>query len=371
MNRPPEAVSSIARTDAPSNLSTPTTQGPVKDVVLQEATTRPTVSPAGREPARALRRERIMQGVHESTTPATPELTEAEEPLIGRVVSGRYRVLERIGRGGMGVVYRVEHVELGKVLAMKVLSGAAGRDPTVAARFQREARLVSKLFDPHTVQVSDYGVSDGVTWIVMQLISGKDLSRVLAEEGRLRASRVAMIVDGVCRSLSEAHALGIVHRDIKPSNIMLTDAGGVMVLDFGLAKMRDCHDLITLSAAGVVVGTPGYMSPDQAMGDDMDGRADIYGIGATMFRMLVGYPPFSGGSPAELCVRQLCEPPPCPHRAAPELGIPPALSEVVRHALEPKRERRYANAEELRAAVHAAVYDPEDSVVFPLVRRTG
>ncbi len=292
-------------------------------------------------------------------------------PLVGRIIDQRYRVLSCLGRGGMGVVYLVQHVELGKPLALKALSGGASRDSTMAARFKREARLVSKLSDPHTVQVFDYGVTDGVTWMVMQLVPGSDLSRLLTEHGTFAAPRLAKVVDGVCRSLSEAHALGIVHRDIKPGNIMLTDADEAVVLDFGLAKLRDSREFNTLSARGVVVGTPGYMSPDQALGAELDARADIYSLGAVMYRMLVGRAPFSGGTVAELCLRQMHERPLAPHLAAPRAEISMALSDVVMRALEPDPDCRYQSAEALRRAVLAAVYQGDDDVVFPLVRRAS
>jgi serine/threonine-protein kinase len=289
-------------------------------------------------------------------------------PLIGRIIDRRYRVLDCLGKGGMGVVYRVQHVELGKILAIKVLSAGAGPDSTMAARFKREARLVSKLSDPHTVQVFDYGVSDGVTWMVMQLVSGSDLSRLLRKQGVFEAARVAQVVDGVCRSLSEAHSLGIVHRDIKPGNIMLTEADEAVVLDFGLAKLRDSRESNQLSARGTVIGTPGYMSPDQAMGSELDARADIYSLGAVMYRMLVGRAPFRGGTAAEMCLRQLQERPLSPHLAR---GVPIPLSDAVMRALEPEPDRRYQSAEALRRAVLAAAYQTDDDVVFPLVRRAS
>ena len=235
----------------------------------------------------------------------------------------------------------------------------------MAARFKREARLVSKLSDPHTVQVFDYGVSDGVTWMVMQLVSGSDLSRLLRKQGVFEAARVAQVVDGVCRSLSEAHSLGIVHRDIEPGNIMLTEADEAVVLDFGLAKLRDSRESNQLSAPGDRDWHAGLHVSRQSshgLGGQLDARADIYSLGAVMYRMLVGRAPFRGGTAAEMCLRQLQERPLSPHLAR---GVPIPLSDAVMRALEPEPDRRYQSAEALRRAVLAAAYQTTTTSCSP------
>jgi len=318
--------------------------------------------------------------------PLPPEVDRAHhepDPLIGFVVAGRYRITKLLGRGGMGVVYEVEHVELGKVMAMKLLSGELAKRPEVARRFAQEALLASQLSDPHSVQVFDYGVSDGLAWLVMQRIAGRTLARVLRDEGPLGAERVARLVVGITSSLAEAHERGIVHRDIKPGNVMVTSgvAAGeqAIVLDFGLAKLKSAGPS-DLSGRGMVVGTPSYMPPEQVRAEPLDGRADLYALGAVMYRALTGVAPFEGKTSADVCVRQVRELPIPPHVRAPHLGIPLALSWVVMRALEKRPEDRFQSAQEMRAAVLEALgwlepdpaldaEDGGDNLTILLVRR--
>ncbi len=307
------------------------------------------------------------------------------DPLIGFVVAGRYRILERIGHGGMGVVYKVEHVDIGKLLAMKVLSGDLSRQPAIIRRFKREALLASKLASPNTVQVFDYGTTQGLTWLVMKLVDGVDLSRLLRKVGPLSFGRIERIVSDVCRSLTEAHAQGIVHRDIKPGNIMLTGMGtryeAATVLDFGLAKLRSAHELNDISAKGSVMGTPGYMAPEQVRSRAVDSRTDVYGVGAVVYRLLTGRPPFVGPSSPEICALQLRQLPVPPHLRAPDRDIPVAVSAVVMRALSIDPDDRFETPNALYGALLDAIADTETEVVeaevfegdaekaFPLVRR--
>jgi len=197
------------------------------------------------------------------------------DPLVGAVVGERYRIVARIGSGGMGAVYRVEHVQLGKVAAMKLLHGELTRDPQMVRRFSREARAVSRLTSPNTVSVFDFGRSGTFVYIVMELLSGMDLARLLHEQGPLPAWRVASVVRQVAASLAEAHGKGIVHRDLKPQNLFVLDPHGgpderIKVLDFGLAKAAEGRDdSLELTQAGVVMGTPHYMSPEQIREGDV------------------------------------------------------------------------------------------------------
>jgi serine/threonine-protein kinase len=276
------------------------------------------------------------------------------DPLIGRVVADRYRILEAIGRGGMGIVYKVEHTRIGKLLAMKLLTGELSSNPEVVRRFKREALAASKLQSPNTVQVFDFGVSDGLTYLVMELVSGDNLGRVLRAGGPMPFARLGKIVVQVCSSLAEAHRRGIVHRDIKPENIMLVsgESGGdvAKVLDFGLAKLRETEALGEVTGQGVILGTPFYMAPEQIRGDEVDARTDVYSVGALMYRMLTGHHPF-GGTPMSVLEKHLHESPIPPCDRAPELGIPASVSRIVMRALRKNPVDRFQRAEDLRAAL--------------------
>jgi serine/threonine-protein kinase len=312
-----------------------------------------------------------------------PEPVVEGDPLIGFVVAGRYRIVARLGSGAMGVVYEVEHVELGKLLAMKLLSGEIAHAGPTVRRFKREALLASRLSSPYTAQVFDFGTTDGLTWLVMELVRGADLARVIRDEGPLAAPRLARLVGHVCAALGEAHALGIVHRDIKPGNLMITrDAAGseiAKVLDFGLAKLRDMPVVTDVSAAGMVLGTPFYMAPEQIQGGAVDGRTDVYALGAVLYRALTGEPVFKGSSPADVCARHMVEDPIAPHVRAPDLAIPEAVSAVVLRALAKSPGARWPDVEALRRALDEAVVGapvPDDapgdagavtSVAAPLV----
>ena len=300
----------------------------------------------------------------------------APDPLIGRVIADRYRIVGHVGRGGMGVVYKVEHLRIGKLMAMKLLTGELSRNREVVRRFKREALAASRLTSVNTVQVWDFGHSDGLTYLVMELVAGEDLGKVLKREGPLPFHRVAQIAVQVCNSMREAHERGIVHRDIKPENIIILNPNGaveasadesgahtearqltdlVKVLDFGLAKLHDEERPHTneVTTTGAIVGTPFYMSPEQIRGEVVDGRADIYALGAVMYRALTGLPPFSAPTPMAVLTQHLIEPLIPPHERTPELNIPREASDIIVKAMEKDREKRYGSAAELREAVIA------------------
>ena len=295
------------------------------------------------------------------TNVSVPDVSEAEErraaadPLIGLVVADRYRILSVLGVGGMGVVYKVEHIHIGKLMAMKLLSGALSRDPVVIKRFKREALAASRLSHPNTVQVFDYGEDDHLTYLVMELVAGEDLARVLRADGPLPVARVARLMVQVCGSLAEAHAAGIVHRDLKPENVMLVRSRDgkeelPKVCDFGVAKLRggpEGSNDATQDKA--VVGTPYYMSPEQIRGDeDVDARADIYALGAMMYRLVTGRPPFEGQSPLVVFAKHLTETPVPPSERAPDAGIPRTVDTIVLRAMARDRNARYASVEALQ-----------------------
>jgi eukaryotic-like serine/threonine-protein kinase len=275
------------------------------------------------------------------------------DPLIGVVVADRYRILEGLGRGGMGIVYKVEHTRIGKLLAMKLLTGELSRNPEVVRRFKHEALTVSKLSSPNTVQVFDFGVSDGLTYLVMELVAGEDLGRTLRAGGPMPFARIGKILVQVCNSLAEAHQKGIVHRDIKPENIMLMRAKDgtdlAKVLDFGLAKIREGSDLNDVTSQGAIVGTPYFMAPEQVRGEAVDSRTDLYALGALMYRALTGHYPFNGPTPMSVFTKHLTEAPMPLSERAPELAIPLRVNDLVLRALSKSPGDRFQRVEDLQA----------------------
>ncbi|MCC6521132.1 MAG: serine/threonine protein kinase [Polyangiaceae bacterium] len=274
------------------------------------------------------------------------------DPLIGMVVADRYRIVNLLGRGGMGIVYRVEHVRIGKLLAMKLLAGELSANKEIVRRFKQEALTVSKLSSAHTVQVFDYGVWQHMTYLVMELVEGRDLGRLARRDGPLPFERLGRLMVQVCSSLSEAHRKGIVHRDIKPENIMVLDAPGgtelAKVLDFGLAKLREGHELNEVTTQGAVIGTPYYMSPEQVLGEQVDGRSDIYSLGGVMFRALTGTYPFTAGSPMGMFTKHLTEPPPLAAERVPELHIPLGVSALVHRCMQKSPADRFQTVDDVR-----------------------
>jgi eukaryotic-like serine/threonine-protein kinase len=286
------------------------------------------------------------------------------DPLLGMTIADRYRIVDRLGRGGMGVVYRVEHVQIGKSMAMKLLTGEVSRRQELVRRFKREALLASKLSHPNTVQVFDFGQADGLTYLVMELVPGRDLGGIADEEGALDVGRVLRLVTQMCGSLSEAHHLGIVHRDIKPENVLVVTAHDgrtelAKLCDFGLAKLRQGDpDGGNVTMAGSIVGTPYYMSPEQIRGDDVDLRTDIYSLGALMYHLVTGSPPFRGENAMAVLTRHITDEVEPAHQRAPDRAIPLGVSAVIARALSKARDDRYASVDDLRAEIVAELGSP-------------
>jgi serine/threonine-protein kinase len=277
------------------------------------------------------------------------------DPLLGRVIAERYRIEELLGRGGMGVVYRVEHVRMGKLMAMKLLHGALARDKDVVKRFAREAEAVSRLDHPNTVQVFDFGQSEGMMYLVMEYLPGRDLGQLIKDEGGLPFDRVARIAAQVCASVAQAHALGIVHRDLKPENVMVLEDRAlpdfVKVLDFGLAKLREHEEAgdKSITRAGSILGTPYYMAPEHIRGERVDARSDVYAMGALIYKALTGVPPFWAATPVGVLTLHLTEDVEAPSQRARALDIPPEADGIVLKAMAKDPRDRHADMEELRA----------------------
>jgi len=281
----------------------------------------------------------------------------ADDSLIGFVLADKYRVVRQIGRGGMGIVYEGEHVGLGKRVAIKLKLEKYANDAEALTRFQREALAASRIGSAHIIDVSDIGTApDGRAFVVMELLEGSPLSRVLETGGPMAPVRAIHIMRQVLRAVGAAHDKAIVHRDLKPDNIFLVDKDGqrdfVKLLDFGISKVID-PDLevaaTKLTTTGVVIGTPLYMAPEQALGSEVDHRADIYACGVILYEMLAGRPPFDGATYAVLVGKLLTQEP--DHLAAVRSGLPAALVAAVHRALDKEPSNRFASAEMFAASL--------------------
>ena len=283
--------------------------------------------------------------------------------MIGRTVS-HYRILEKLGEGGMGVVYIAEDTVLGRRVAIKTLTAKTTPDyDHFHSRFLREARAVSALSHPHIATIYDYGeTEEGQPYIVMELVKGQTLSELMIKEN-LTIPRSIEIIKQVAEALAEAHRQGIIHRDIKPSNVAINERGSVKVLDFGLAKQVDLGPLSaedperqTLlsnkTREGVIVGTPMYLSPEQALGADIDARSDLFTLGTLLYECVAGHPPFVGKSPVEICTKIIRDDPPPPSQLNPNVSR--ELDRITLKALAKKPGARFQTADEMAEALASA-----------------
>ena len=237
-----------------------------------------------------------------------------EPDLIGTVLEDKYDIRSKLGEGGMGTVYLAHQASMGRDVAIKVLRPEYSHNRLAIKRFHREARAASRLAHPNTITVYDSGQSeDGLLYQVIEYLKGKPLSDILEDEGALKPHRAIRIVAQICDSLAEAHEAGIIHRDLKPENIFIEEKYGnpefVKVLDFGIAKIAD-GDVTQATATGMICGTPSYMSPEQAMGRELDGRSDIYSLGVLFWELLEDQRPFLGNTPMEVMLKHINEPVP-------------------------------------------------------------
>jgi len=278
------------------------------------------------------------------------------DPLIGAVVGERYRIVSRIGVGGMGAVYRAEHTMMRRDLAIKVLLSELGGREEFARRFEREAESASRLTHPNIITVTDFGrTPDGSLFLAMEFLAGESLTSVISQ-GPLPRPRALAIVRQILRALDHAHAAGVVHRDLKPDNIMLVERDGqrdvVKILDFGIAKVTEpASGGEVLTQAGVIFGTPEYLSPEQAVGEAVDARADLYAAGVILYEMLVGRRPFESEDKVKIISMHLSHAPPRMRDVNPAVDVPPALEQVVLQAMEKHRENRFASATALLQAL--------------------
>lgn len=276
--------------------------------------------------------------------------------MIGKVLAGRFRIIERLGQGGMGCVYKAIHVQMDRVCAIKLLLPLAGEQESARARFRREAKMSSRIDSPNAATIYDFGEAEpGQFYLAMEYIEGESLATLLSREKRLPLQRVVDITNQIARALSAAHALGIVHRDLKPANIMLTRRDGnelVKVLDFGIAKTITDDDTDRLTLTGYMLGTPTFMSPEQVLGEPIDSRSDIYSLAIMVYEMLSGSLPFEGKNAQTLIMNRVHGEPRPLRAAAPFLTA--EIEQVVMRGLEREPARRITDVDQFAASLSSA-----------------
>ena len=290
------------------------------------------------------------------------------DALFGQVLADRYRVLDLIGKGGMGKVYLAEHVALGKRVAVKVLNPAYTHRPDQVKRFLREAQAASTINHENVIDITDFGeMANGSVFFAMEHLQGDDLGKLLKKNGALSWPRARRILLQICRALQAAHAHGIIHRDMKPENIFIIHRNGmrdfVKVLDFGIAKFLEENRQVshTLTQAGALIGTPEYMAPEQVQGEAADVRMDIYAVGCIMYQLLTGQLPFSDKTMFGVLSQQVNVKPVPPRQLTPDADIPPEVEVIILKAMEKERPNRFQSMAELIEALVAAPRGTSDA----------
>jgi len=281
------------------------------------------------------------------------------DPYLGRDIAGQFRVIEKIGSGGMGAVYKAEQPEMRRFVAIKILHSRYLSRKDLVTRFKREARAMSHLSHPNTARVFLYGqLEDGACYFVMEYLEGRNLAQTVRREGPMEPNRAINVMIQACGALEEAHRSGIVHRDLKPENIFLTAQGGIedfpKLLDFGLAKISERQmrpGSLILTQEGMVFGTPEFMSPEQARGETLDGRSDIYSLGIILYELLTGKLPFEAGQPMEYIQKHIKEPPIPLAERMPDREFPRGLEEVLMKTLAKDPAHRFQSASEMANAL--------------------
>ena len=302
------------------------------------------------EPAAALetlKKLALLEPTRDGLTERIEELSQQSRSgrTLRDLTPDRYQVLKELAAGGMGCVYLARDVALERFVALKVLSDAWRENPDLRERFVREARVAAQLAHPNIVAVHDVGDDDGRPYMALEYVEGRDLSALLKERGKLPPDEALPILLAVARALDAAHALGIVHRDVKPGNVFLSKDGAIKLGDFGIARLEG----LELTETGIAVGTPRYMAPEQACGQSVDGRSDIYALGVLTYRMVAGRPPFLGG---DLAYQHVHATPPDPREFEP--GLPPLLAQLILACLSKKPTDRPPTAVRFAALLEAA-----------------
>lgn len=319
----------------------------------------------------------VQQETHNHSAYTNEQHARQKDPRVGLILDGKYKLIESLGQGGMGSVFRAERLHIGDEVAVKLLHRDLVRERQALERFRREARTAASIRHPNIVSIHDFndGVSEATeAYIVMELVQGVSLGNLLRREGRMSPQRAVRLMHDICAGVGVAHRQGLLHRDLKPDNVIVMpprhegDEETAKVVDFGLAKVRDVAGATALTQTGVVLGTLYYMSPEQCSGEELDPRADVYSLGAMLYEMLTGKPPFRANNLAALIAKHLQEPPaPFPN----SLGISPALEAVCMRALAKNRNQRQPDAiafdrDLQKALIAPATYQPPASTRSPL-----
>ena len=306
-----------------------------------------------------------MSDRRDATDPPRGEPAGVSDPMVGRLLDGRYRISGRIARGGMATVYEAMDLRLDRTVAVKVMHPGLGDDDEFANRFVSEARSAARLSHPNVVAVYDQGNDDGSVFLAMELVPGHTLRDTIGKEAPMSPSRALALLEPVVSALAAAHRAGLVHRDVKPENVLIADDGRVKVADFGLAKAVSATTQHT--ATGVLIGTVSYIAPELVVEGRSDARADVYAVGVILYELLTGSKPHQGETPIQVAYKHVHEDVPAPSRVVP--GVPDYVDALVARATARDREQRPADAgvllQHLRRvtqALNAGVREDEDLV---------
>lgn len=285
--------------------------------------------------------------------------------MIGRMLGNRYEILEKIGGGGMAIVYKGRDTFLNRVVTIKILRPEFTSDEDFVARFRREAQAVASLSHANIVNIHDVGREDGIHYLVMEYVRGDNLKNMIRQKGRLDPAEAVSIAVQVSEALDHAHQNNIVHRDVKPHNILITTEGRAKLTDFGIAMEATSA---TITRTDTIMGSVHYLSPEQARGETATPRSDIYAVGILLYEMLTGKQPYSGDSPIAVALKHIQETPPAVDEINPD--VPAELAAVVRRAMDKKPEQRYRSAGELARRLEAALEDTiQNTVMLPVAGR--
>lgn len=288
------------------------------------------------------------------------------QDFIGKSI-GRYKIISRLGEGGMATVYRAEDSVLERSVAIKVILPDYQQTENFLKRFEREAKALAQLSHPNIVKILDFGEFEGYPYLVMEYVSNGTLQSIMRkQDGPVNWKEASAMVARVARSLDNAHAHKLIHRDVKPANILINESGQPMLSDFGIVKIMEDSNTTGLTATGTGIGTPHYMSPEQAQGQKLDGRTDIYSLGVIFFEMVTGKKPFEANTPMEVALKHVKETP--PHVRQLERDLPPAIDQIIFKAMAKKPEDRYPDMKTFAEAIEAQIPDWSSSQPFKTVQ---
>jgi len=309
--------------------------------------------------------EPIARGDWSAAVPSQPGIAAASEDIKeGTILADRYEILQLLGQGGMGAVYKARDTELDRFVALKLIRPELAKNPDILRRFKHELILARQVTHKNVIRIFDLGQSEGIKFITMDFVEGQDLRHLLLEKGKLPAEQAARIMLQICRALEAAHGEGVIHRDLKPHNIMLDSGGRAYVMDFGIARSAY---LPGMTQTGALIGTPEYMSPEQARGEKLTERSDLFSLGVIFYELLTGRSPYPGDAPLATLWKRLQEKPKPPMEVDPE--VPKALNDIVMKALEMGPEDRWASAGEI--AQHLELWlgpSAGSSIIVPAAR---